>query len=89
MIAKLDCGLGGHFKGRFVAKNSNTTLEWRKRVWMYGFCFQVAIFLFFYVFFSQVRIQTDNKLSTITNTLRKYDMYDGNQNKVSMSYNYY
>ena len=36
MIAELDYGLGGHFKGRFVAKNSNTTPEWRQRVWMYG-----------------------------------------------------
>ena len=35
MIAELDYGLGGHFKGRFVAKNSNTTPEWRQRVWMY------------------------------------------------------
>ena len=34
MIAELDYGLGGHFKGRFVAKNSNTTLEWRQREWM-------------------------------------------------------
>ena len=33
MITELDYALGGHFKGRFVAKNSNMTLEWRKRVW--------------------------------------------------------
>ena len=35
MITELDYGLGGHFKGRFVAKNSNMTPKWRKRVWMY------------------------------------------------------
>ena len=35
MITELDYGLGSHFKGSFVAKNSNMTPEWRKRVWIY------------------------------------------------------
>ena len=36
MINESDCALGSRFKGRFVAKNSNMTLMWRKRVWIYN-----------------------------------------------------
>ena len=34
MIAELAYRLGGHFKGRFVVKNSNMTPEWRKCTWI-------------------------------------------------------
>ena len=34
MIIELDHVICGHFKGRFVAKNSNMTPEWRE--WMCG-----------------------------------------------------
>ena len=36
MINELDYELGGHFKGCFVAKNSNMTPKWHKHVWVYG-----------------------------------------------------